>query len=219
MRKSIYIISFCLLFFLTGCVGSTAKTIDEMYEVLENVVTIEQQFDGKELLNLEQQERDIYNEINSLGMDQFDKIKELANEALVIVDKRKEQILAEYESMEKSKVRFADILPLIEKLDSQDNVELKEKATNLYDQMMIRYDHYDKLYNHYIKGLEYDKELYEMFQNEQLTYEELQGQIEKINLEYEQLMNRNEEFNKATEKYNEMKIAFYEASGLLVEKK
>ena len=83
--------------------------------------------------------------------------------------------------------------------------------------MTDRYKFHDELYEHYKKGLQLDKELYTMFQKEDLTYEKLEQQIEKINEAYQKVLEANEKFNEETKKYNELKIEFYKAAGINIE--
>lgn len=55
-----------------------------------------------------------------------------------------------------------------------------------------------------------------MFQNEELTLEELEQQINLINETYEKVVAANESFNKLTDQYNNAKVSFYKKAGLEV---
>lgn len=202
---------------LSGCLNRTS-TVDEMYEVLENVVTLEKDFEDQQepLVELEREEKEIYSQIIALGMKEFDQIVSLSNEALTIVGKRQEFMQKEEDSIQASKKEFGKLKPLIGELEDEN---LKKKANELYDTMMERYESHDALFANYTKGLGYDKELYEMFQNEELSIEQLEEQIAKINETYKIVLESNEQFNEHTKKYNEIKLDFYKAAGIEVDEK
>jgi hypothetical protein len=212
--------SFILLFLfvgsvlLTGCQGQSS-TVDEMYAVLENVVELEQEFEQQQdpLVELEREEKEIYSQIITLGMKEFEQIVTLSNEALTIVDKRQEHMQMEEDSIQASRKEFEKFKPLIDELDDE---ELKKKANELNDTMLERYKTHDNLYKNYTQGLTYDKELYQMFQQEDLSIDQLEEQIAKINDTYKVVLESNETFNNHTKKYNENKLEFYKAAGIEV---
>lgn len=196
---------------LSGCVKST--TVDEIHALLESVVELERPFEEQQdpLVELEKDEKEIYSQIIALGMKEFDKIVSLSNEALQIVEKRREHMELEEESIQASKNEFEKLIPLIDELKDE---ELKKKANELNETMMERYKTHDTLYDNYIKGLEYDTELYQMFQKEDLSLEQLEGQITKINETYKVVLDSNKTFNEYTKKYNDIKFEFYKQAGI-----
>lgn len=198
---------------LTGCTKSPAEKI---YETLEEVVAEEQGFEEQQepLAELVNKESKLYDQILALGMKEFDQIVELSKEASSFADQRMERMQQEEKSIQASKKTFQSIHPLIEKLD---NEEARKLADKLYETMMNRYEHYEKLYANYVQGIEYDKELYTLLQKEDLSYEEMEAQIEKINAAYGKVDQANGKFNEETKKYNEIKPEFYEAAGLDIE--
>nr|WP_245349965.1 YkyA family protein [Cytobacillus eiseniae] len=200
---------------LAGCLNKQTP-VDKMYEILEKVVSSEEGFKEQQepLVELEKQEKKIYDQIISLGMKEFEKINQLSNDAIVIVDKRKEHMDKEQESINASQKEFQTISPLIMEIEES---ALKDKANELYEIMIERYEIHDQLYQHYSEGVELDKELYTMFQNEEIQMEQLDSQITKINAVYEKILEDNKRFNEKTEKYNETKLAFYKESGLKIE--
>lgn len=212
--------SFILLFLfvgsvlLTGCQGQSS-TVDEMYTVLENVVELEQEFEQQQdpLVELEREEKEIYSQIITLGMKEFDQIVSLSNEALTIVEKRQEHMQKEEDSIQASRKEFEKFKPLIDELEDE---ELKKKANELNDTMLERYKTHDGLYKNYTQGLTFDKELYQMFQQEDLSIDQLEEQIAKINDTYKVVLESNETFNNHTKKYNETKLQFYKAAGIEV---
>ncbi|MDZ5470622.1 YkyA family protein [Bacillus sp. 31A1R] len=203
--------------FLTGCLNTKSPT-EKIYEVLESVVQTEQGFEDQQdpLVNLEQQEKKLYDKIIALGMKEFDQIIKLSDEALTMVDQRKEHMEKEKESINKSSEEFKKIVTTIEDIEDP---KVKEKARNMYATMMERYDIHNELYSNYMQGLEYDKELYELFKNKEVSLEQLEEQIKKINESYENVLNANERFNEQTQKYNELKLEFYKQAGLEVKSK
>lgn len=212
--KRNYLLLFLLVgfIFLSGCVNQTS-TVDEMYTVLEKVVEKEQVFEEQQdpLVELERQEKEIYSNIIKLGMKEFDQIVKLSNEALAIVDKRKEHMQLEEDSIQASKEEFEKLSPLIAELEDE---KIKTQASALFETMMNRYSTHDTLYANYNKGLDYDRELYQMFQKEDLSIDQLEEQITKINDAYKIVLDSNEKFNEETKKYNETKLQFYKAAGI-----
>ncbi|MEH6996528.1 YkyA family protein, partial [Neobacillus drentensis] len=87
-------------FLLTGCI-SKESSAEKLYQVLENVVDAEKEFEEQQepLVELERQEKEIYNEIMTLGMKQHEKIVTLSDEALSIIEKRKNHLQLEMDSI------------------------------------------------------------------------------------------------------------------------
>lgn len=214
-KRTFFILLIVIVSFgLSGCM-SKSSTVEDIHALLESVVELEQEFEQQQdpLVDLEKQEKEIYSQIIDLGMKEFDKIVSLSNEALAIVEKRKEHMQAEEQSIQASKQEFKKLPALIEELDDE---ELKNKANKLNETMMERYKTHDTLYNHYTKGLDSDKELYQMFQKEDLSMEQLEAQIKKINDTYKVVLESNQSFNDYTKKYNDIKLEFYRAAGIEV---
>lgn len=198
--------------FLAGCLNKNS-TVNDIHALLESVVELEQEFENQQdpLVELEKEEKEIYSKIITLGMKEFEQIVTLSNEASAIVDKRQEHMDIEASSIQASKKEFEKIDPLIEKIE---DAELKKKATELKSTMMERYQIHDSLYENYLNGLTYDKELYQMFQNENLSIDQLEEQIAKINDAYKLVLDSNKEFNDLTQRYNDIKFDFYKAAGI-----
>lgn len=214
----------CLIFviligvlFLSGCFNQSTP-VDKIYDILEKVVSTESGFKEQQepLVELEKQEKEIYDKIISLGMKESDEINKLSDQAIAIVDKRKDHIDKEQNSIAASKKEFQKTRPLINEIEEQ---ALKEKAQKLYDTMTERYKIHDELYQHYLKGVQLDRELYLMFKDKDLQLEELDAQITKINEIYTEILKDNEEFNKITKEYNDAKLSFYKESGIKVDAK
>jgi len=217
MMKKISIISvmFVTIFVLSGCFNQQTPE-EQLYDVLEKAVDLEKDFENQQdpLLDLENEEKELYNQIISLGMKEYDKIVQLSKQAIEIVDKRKDLMEKENDSILSAKKEFEKMKPILEKIEDENNKKLGEK---LYDTMMDRYDAHEKLYEKYMEGLSYDRELYEMFQNKDLSMKDLQSQIEKINQTYEEVIKANQVFNDTTNQYNQDKMEFYEEANLNIE--
>ncbi|WP_394136975.1 YkyA family protein [Cytobacillus oceanisediminis] len=200
--------------FLTGCMNQPTPE-EKIYEVLENVVAEEKTFEEQQdpLVNLEKKEKELYDKIIALGMKEFDEITKLSDEASSIVDQRKDHMEKEQESIQASKEEFETLLPIIKEIEDK---KLQEKSKELYEIMMDRYKIHDVLYKDYTEALEYDKELYAMFKKEDLSLEQLEEQISKINDMYENILDSNKQFNEKTKEYNEAKLAFYKEAGLQI---
>jgi DNA repair exonuclease SbcCD ATPase subunit len=208
---SIFVISFLL----TGCV-SKEQTTERMYQALENVVEAEKAFEEQQepLVELEKQEKEIYNQIMALGMKRHDEIVKLSDEALSIIDKRREHLQKEIESINASKTEFKNAEEIRNEID---NSEQKKKATELLEIMSNRYKVHNKLAKEYSTGLDNDKELYQMLKNESISYEKLEDHVTNLNTIYQKVYDANEEFNELTAQYNRKKIEFYEEAGLKLE--
>ncbi|MCS0791195.1 YkyA family protein [Cytobacillus firmus] len=199
-------------FILAGCMNSPDPE-EKIYDVLENVVAKEKDFEKQQepLVKLEKREKELYDKIINLGMKDFEEIKKLSDEASSIVEQRVTHMEKEQESIQASKKEFETLSPNIEEIEDQ---KLKDKAKELYEIMMERYKIHDALYEDYSKATQLDKELYAMFKKEDLTLEQLEGQVSKINDMYEKILDSNKQFNEKTKEYNEAKLDFYKEAGL-----
>lgn len=197
---------------LAGC-GLSAK--EEIYNHLEKAVSLESVFEQQQqpLVELETKEQELYEKIIGLGMSQFEEIKVLSQQALEIVNERKSRIDKEKESINASRQEFLLIEPKVESLKDE---KIKEDAKILINTMNERYQTYDKLYNYYQDAIALDQKLYEMFQNKELTLQQLEDQVKKINEMYEKVMKANQKFNELTDTYNVKKKEFYQAAELEV---
>jgi hypothetical protein len=205
------------LIILSGCLNQKTTT-EKMYEVMEKVVMAETTFEAQQgpLVQAEKKEKQLYDEIISLGMKEYEQIVKLADEALLLVEERKTLMASETESIEKSEAQFEKLLPYIEKLEEP---TLKKEAKKLYGVMVKRYRLHEDLQLAYTQALQLDKELYQMFKKEDLSMDELENQINHINEKYEKIYQINEQFNLNTEEYNELKLAFYQKAGFKIENK
>jgi len=201
-------------FLLMGCLGGPTPE-EQVYETLEKVVAVEKDFEKQQnpLVELEKKEKELYDKILTLGMKEFDQIVSLSNEALAIVGDRETRINNEQKSIEASKKEFQKVDAIISEI-KEDSV--KEEGNELVSLMNKRYESYEDLYTVYKEAIEHDKKLYEMFQNEELTLDELEKQINLINETYEKVVAANETFNKLTDQYNKAKVTFYQNAGLEV---
>ncbi|MEH7445181.1 YkyA family protein [Bacillus sp. JJ1122] len=199
---------------LAGCMDRQTPE-EKMFEELEKVVSTEKVFEDQQdpLVELEKQEKEIYEQIISLGMKEYDQIVKLADEALTIADKREEHIEKEKESIKKSEQEFKNVSNIAEEIEDP---SLKKQASELQATMKERYKIHDELYKNYKQGLQYDKELYEMLKDKDLSFEKLEEQINKVNKVYESVLKNNQEFNDRTDRYNKEKMDFYKKAGIEV---
>ena len=199
----------------SGCLNRQSPA-EEMFEKLEKVVEIEQTFEDqqKPLVQLEKQEKELYGQIIEMNLQKYDKVVQLADEAISISKKRNELLDLERKSIEESQAEFEQVPEIYAKID---DLQLKEQAKGLNDLMQERYRTHEKLYESYVAGLGYDIELYNMFKNEEVTVDQLGEQINKVNAAYEEVLSANDQFNQLTDQYNEKKYQFYQAAGLNVE--
>ncbi|MFS1518202.1 YkyA family protein [Bacillus sp. SCS-151] len=203
-----------LLLGTAACSGTSPE--EKIYNTLEEVVSLETDFEEQQepLTELELKDKELFDQIISLSMDDFDQIVTLSNEALNVVAKREEHLKNEYESIEAGKKHFETILSIT---DSMKDEDLKKSATALFELMNERYTVYEDLHQRYVQSLSLDKELYEMLQIEDLPLEQLESHITKINESYTNVMDTNEKFNQLTNEFNESKLSFYNNAGFEIE--
>lgn len=211
MKKTRFIMLFFLsISLLAGCGQHVSE---EIYETLEFVVQLEEGFEKQQqpLIQLEEREKAIYEAILELGLKEREQIIERIDEAIKIADERQKHLDLEKESIQKAKNEFQKVEKLIGEITEP---KLKESATNLYQLMNERYETHEKLYEQYSLGIKYDKELYELLKHENVSLDDLQEKIAKINQVYEEVYGLNETFNQKTNDYNEAKLLFYKKAGL-----
>lgn len=206
-----YVILLLSLVILTGCFNGSPE--EKIHKILEKTAEKESNFtEHQEPLNdLEKKEKEKYEKIIELGLDEYEQIVEISDEATKNIDQREEIIEKEQSSMQSSKEQFNKVGEQIGKIEDE---KVKKEATDLKKIMSERYSTYDNLYDAYQQSLAYDRELYELFKKEDLKMDELQGQIEKINTSYAKVLKANEQFNALTEKSNQKKESFYDSSGI-----
>ncbi|WP_052807016.1 YkyA family protein [Mesobacillus subterraneus] len=211
-KISFTMIMIAIVLSLTGCLNKQSPE-EKMFVELEKVVSIEKTFEDQQnpLVELETKEKEIYEKIISLGMKEYDQIVKLADEALANADKRVEHIDKEKESIEESRKEFRNIDKILEEIEDNG---VKQQANELRTTMIKRYEIHDDLYKNYKLGLQYDKELYEMLKDKELSFENLEKQVNKVNGIYETVLKDNQEFNDQTDQYNKEKLAFYEKAGI-----
>ncbi|MEI3598846.1 MULTISPECIES: YkyA family protein [unclassified Oceanobacillus] len=202
-----------LLIILSAC--SSESTEEKIHTHLEETVLLEQEFEAQqsEITELEKQEQEIYAKVIDLGMDDFEEITQLSQDAITIIEERGEKIDTERESINGAKEEFQSIEALLEDLEEGD---AQTKGEEMYQTMIERYDTYDELYEAYKESLNLETELYTLLQEEEVEQDELNEQIEKINEKYEQILTANDAFNELTVEYNNLKQDFYEAANMEV---
>ena len=100
---------------LSGCMNRQSPA-EDMFNKLEEVVQIEKNFEAQQapLIELEKKEKEIYQSIIELNMQEYDEVVRLADEAITITEKRKEHINKEREIMNYSKAAFESIPVIVE---------------------------------------------------------------------------------------------------------
>ncbi|MEK3887123.1 YkyA family protein [Bacillus sp. FSL K6-3431] len=210
------IITTCMLI-MAVIMSACSAPEENIYQTLEDTVGKESNFEQqqKPLTELEIAEKALFDEIMELGMKDFEKISQKADEGLANLDKREALLKKEKESIDASKETFSKISEEVSNLE-EDNI--KKEAENLQNVMKKRYESYDNLYSSYIEGIGEDRKTYEMIKDKELRMEDLQTQIETTNKVYENVFEANSQFNEQTEKFNKAKAKFYKEAGIKVEK-
>ena len=212
VRKNILSAVLISSLFLTGCVfGPSAE--EEISKVLDATVEQEQGFvESQEPIKaLEQEEKEIFNTIMGLSMEEFDQIKALAEEAMANLEQREEYLVAESDSIEEAQNEFNAIKDYVEDIDDE---ALRSHVEEMIQLMNQRYELHNELIVKYKEAIELDRELYTLLQDEELAIEGLEAQIEKVNAQYDETIKLNEEFNNITDQYNELKSEFYTMAGI-----
>jgi len=202
---------FIFMLLLIAACGKETKQ-EKIYNHLEGTVTLEKEFEKeqKKINELELKDQELYEEIINLGMDDFDKIVELSDEAIGYLDERLEHLQSEKESIDASKKEFLKIDNLIKELEAEEERQAKE----MYDAMLDRYEAYDQVFEVYTTSIQLTKQLYELLQEEEIEEKQVVTLITKVNDSYLEVIASNEEFNDATVKYNRLKQEFYKTADL-----
>ncbi|MFB1081268.1 YkyA family protein [Jeotgalibacillus sp. JSM ZJ347] len=200
---------------LSGCVFGTPAE-QEISEKLEAAVAAEEGYVSaqNDLRELETEEQQLYDEIMSYSMEEFEQINSLADEALSNLNEREEKLSEERAAIESSEEEFAGVADLTADLDSED---LKQHVDSMIETMNNRYLAHDELSSAYETGIDLNRELYQLLKNEELQLEELEGQITSVNEQNAVIIEANSAFNDLTNKYNELKAEFYDMAELNTE--
>ncbi|GGP14636.1 YkyA family protein [Oceanobacillus neutriphilus] len=215
MSKKVYMFAIIIssILLITAC--SSKSSEEKIHDHLEEAINLEEDYETLqgEIEELELQEKEIFNQIVDLDMDQFDQIQELSQDAISLSDQKKDKLGEERESIEASEEEFVQVESIITDLEDEN---VKQDAEEMFEIMTNRYETYYDLNDTYQTSVEQEKELYEMLQLEELEQEEVTSHLEALNENYETIISLNEEFNQLTAEYNEAKRTFYEASDLNV---
>lgn len=214
MKKRLFCL-FIMVAFALVTIGCSSPA-DNIYDILEETVAKESDFEKQQapMMELEIEEIALFDEIMELGMKEFETIVELANQALANLDQREELLNKEKAALEQSQLEFEKIN---EQIDDMKDGTLKNSAIELKKLMQDRFDSYDNLYEAYLNGLNEDRKIYSLVQNEDLELESLEKQIEASNKAYESVFEFNDIFNEKTEQFNKAKLEFYEEAGFKIQ--
>ncbi|WP_409253547.1 YkyA family protein [Bacillus sp. SCS-153A] len=204
-----------VIFLLSGCMGGTTPQ-EMVYNTLEDTVKKEEALKETQepLTKLEEEEQKLFDQAIGLSMKEIDQIREISDQALENISKRETLIEEEAAAMEAAEEAFQAAESSIAEIEDD---SLKKEAEELASIMNERFKAHASMVDSYLKSLESDRELYEMLKKEDLTMEELQAQIEKINANYQTTMEFNQTYNQLTEKVNASKLSFYEKAEINVD--
>lgn len=196
------------MFVLAAC--SNNKVQEQIFEHLEAAYEAEQLFvlSQEQLLELEEKDIEIYNEIIELDDISEERLQQLTNEALQLVEARKQYLEEERNSIRQSKEHFQNLEPILAEMADG---EEKEKLEQLYKTMMDRYESYDEVYETYMESLYLTESLYEHLQKE-ATYSVINETLNQVNESFEKLFKVNDQFNLLTKQYNRIKTEYYDMS-------
>ncbi|RSL31087.1 hypothetical protein D7Z54_22480 [Salibacterium salarium] len=208
-KKNTLIVTACVFIGVLSACGSTSA--EKVYTHLEEAASMENEFEAQQepIMELEQQEQELYEEMLSLGIEELEQIESLSEEATGYAKERKELLETEKESIEAA---FEEYKRGEEQLDNVEDVD--EEAQAVKEAMNNRYEAYQDLYESYKTAIEKDIILYEAFTKKELTIDDLQAEIDEVNEQYSMVVENRDQFNKYTDEYNEAKDAFYEKTDL-----
>lgn len=209
-RMTIWAAMLGLLLIVSAC-GNSAE--EELFEHIEEAIALELEFEQQQepLVEAEEREHELFEEMVQLGLGEMDEIEEKVNEALELASERKERMETERESIESAYAQLMEGEEMIEEVESAHQDEGKA----VFEAMQGRYEVHKELYDNYLQAIALDEELYTMFLNEDLSFEELEEQINDVNELYRTINENKEAFNDQTERFNEAKEQFYESAELL----
>lgn len=183
-----------------------------IYEHLEESAQAETEMaDLQESLTAaETNEVEWYSEM--LTISSVEEIIPLADQAIESANDRRSLIENEKTLMEASLTAFQKTEPYTDDIDEEN---AKVHVDNLMKAMNDRYNIYLDLNEKYSQSIEEDILLYEMIKDEEVELEDLQGQHEAVNESYKLISQLHDQFNQLTNDYNDAKLAFYEAAGVI----
>ena len=207
MRKIFFVLFTVQVLFLVGC-SALQTDKEKIYTFLEDVVALEEDFalQQKPLAELEKKENDVYTSILQEPSSNTEEIVKLSEEGIAIVEQIEDVVTIEKDSLEKSEEKFEDIDKLI---NSVDDANVKEILEQMKETMANRYKQYRELNGEYSNLLGLEKELYELFQDPNLSLDTLEQKLTNINNTYDAVDDLNSKFNELTRQYNEQKLNLY----------
>ncbi|WP_252314718.1 YkyA family protein [Sinobaca sp. H24] len=194
---------------LGGCGGSPEE---QMQNSLEGAAEAEEEFAEQQqpMMDLHEEEQSLFASMQELSVEEMDEIESQSEEAVSLAEERESHLETEKESIESSYEEFQQGIESGEEAEADLSSELQAAQ----ESMEGRYNAYQNLNEAYAEGIDRDKELYEALTNENLTVDELQDQIAKVNESYTIVADEQEQFNTYTDQYNEAKTSLYEAAGI-----
>src|SRR5699024_8530409 len=108
-KKGLFIVvMFLMVIIFVACRQST---VEKIFNQLEEAVLLKEEFEKKKktISDLKKQKQEIYEKIINLDMEKFSEIKKLSDQAIEMIDERKELLDIEKDSMEASKEEFLKV--------------------------------------------------------------------------------------------------------------
>ncbi|WP_413379957.1 YkyA family protein [Alkalihalobacillus sp. 1P02AB] len=211
VKKRWYVtLSLLMMLVLVACGKNVAE---DVFVHLEQAVELESTFKQQQeiLKAAENNEQQLYEEVIDLGMDEFELILSLTEEALASIETRENAVALEKESIEQSYEEFQKVEAFENEINEGEGFEHYQ---TLREKMKARYESYQDLHTAYVKSINLDRELFELLQREDFELVELQEKIEEVNESYSNINETRDVFNQFTVEYNESKQAYYSSADL-----
>jgi len=210
-RKLIWFIMILFVGLVTACQKEIIDT--EIYEILEETVEIEDSLQEirEEMANLEEEENELYKQLIDQPLNDLDLLAEYVEKAEKLIDQREKLLEKEHSAMTNSKEQFIQIEPLIDQIEKE---TAQKSAKDMYEIMLVRYDIYEEWYDAYVHRLSEEANLYALFLENKIDFEQVNEQVEVVNTTYDEAKIILNNFSEQTTTYNQAKIDYYEKSEL-----
>lgn len=207
MKRMMILFLIVPVLFLGGCSNSQLNK-ERIYKFLEEVVALEENFANVQqpFGELEANESQIFAQIMEEPASNKEGINKLSTQGIEIINKKKELLAKERESILQSKKKFEEIDKIKKKTKDE---KIKKKLEDLQTIMQNRYNQYEQLYTLYTEVFMLENDLYQLFKSGDITIETLENQIKSINDQYTKIQENNAFFNDWTRKYNDEKLELY----------
>ncbi|GGE66940.1 YkyA family protein [Priestia taiwanensis] len=199
----------CLAVLIQSGCGNILVQEEQVQKQLERFESVDANMyePQQELLKLEGEEKQVYEQLVTLRLDNQAEMKSLADEANELLEQRKKLLEKEKRAVKESKEAFQQVEPLIHGMSDEG---IQREWEKMKEVMTHRYTSYEELYNEYDVALKEGGELYRVFLQSPFSTVSVENQIKKIDEQYKRVAERNHSFNNWTDEYHKERDVLYE---------